>query len=519
MSNFMQLSKAATADTFQNLSTIHEDKRGKLAVMHFDKMPWTPLRSFILLDSPAGMDRGSHSHHETEEILSVIRGRVRVTIDDGTTRSTCELGPNDSCLVRKLEWVEVKMLEPDTVLHAACNTRYDENDYIRNYDDFLRVVAEAKAAEDARRVPMLDLKAHYRSMKQEMDEAIMEVLDSAYYINGPAVAKFEGEFAKYIMADHCVALNSGTDALFLALEAMNIRAGDEVIVQGNAYIADSLAVHYSGAKLVLIDQDDTYGLDLTQLRAAITTKTRLVIAVHMYGSCCNMDDLVRICQDEKVLLLEDCAHSHGATWRGRPLGTFGDISCFSFYPGKTLGAYGDGGACCTNNTRLDKALRLLRNYGSDRKYYNDTFGRNSRLDTVQAAVLSVKLRYLPEHNARRREIANAYKEGLGHLAGVSFPVILDECVPVYHQFVLKVDNRDDLLASLIAAGIDSMIHYPIPIHRQKSFEEVCREYVPALPLSDSYCDHILSLPMCPMMTNAMVTRVIDAVLAYFEAKA
>lgn len=514
----MQLSDTLTADTFQDLSTIHEDHRGKLAVLHFDKMPWTPLRSYTLLDSPSGVVRGSHSRYVTEEVLSVIRGRAQVTIDNGTTRSSCELGCNDSCLVRKLEWVEVKMLEPNTVLQGACSTRYDESDYIRNYDEFLRIIAEKKSAEATRRVPMLDLKAHYHSMKTEMDKAIMEVLESAYYINGPAVAKFEGEFAAYIKSNHCVALNSGTDALFLALEAMNIRAGDEVIVQGNAYIADSLAVHYSGAKLVLIDQDETYGLDLTKLRDAITTKTRLVIAVHMYGSCCNMDELVRICQEEKVLLLEDCAHSHGATWRGRPLGTFGDISCFSFYPGKNLGAYGDGGACCTNNSRLDKALRLLRNYGSDRKYYNDTFGRNSRLDTVQAAVLSVKLKYLPEHNARRREIANAYKKGLGHLSGVSFPVILDECEPVYHQFVLKVEKRDDLLASLIAAGIDSMIHYPIPIHRQKSFEDVCREYVPALPLSDSYCDHILSLPMCPMMTNAMVTRVIDAVRSYHETK-
>jgi dTDP-4-amino-4,6-dideoxygalactose transaminase len=436
-------------------------------------------------------------------------------IDNGTSKATSVLGPNDSCLVRKLEWVEVKMLDDDTILHAACNTRYDESDYIRDYDDFLRIVAEANAAKAARRVPMLDLKAHYHSMKPEMDAAIMEVLESAYYINGPAVAQFESEFAKYIDTSHCVGVSTGTDALFMALEAMNIRAGDEVIVQGNAYIADSLAVHYSGAKLVLIDQDDTYGLDLTKLRAAITPRTRLVIAVHMYGACCNMDDLVSICQEEKILLVEDCAHSHGATWRGRPLGSFGDMSCFSFYPGKTLGAYGDAGACCTNSARLDKALRLLRNYGSDRKYYNDTVGKNNRLDTVQAAVLSVKLKYLPQHNSRRRAIAAAYKKGLGHLPNVTFPTVLEQCVPVYHQFVMKVERRDELLAHLLAAGIDSMIHYPIPIHRQKSFEEVCREYVPALPLSDSYCDHILSLPMCPMMTDDMVSRVVNAVLAYY----
>jgi len=233
-----------------------------------------------------------------------------------------------------------------------------------------------------------------------------------------------------------------------------------------------------------------------------------------------MDDLMQICQEEKVYLIEDCAHSHGATWKGKPLGSFSDISCFSFYPGKTLGAYGDAGACCTNNAKFDKSLRLLRNYGSDKKYYNDTFGKNARLDTLQAAVLSVKLNHLPLHNERRREIATAYKQGLSTLGGaISFPVILEQCVPVYHQFVMKVENRDELLAHLIASGVDSMIHYPIPIHRQKCFEEVCREFVPAMPLSDSYCDHILSLPMCPMMTNDMVQRVVAAVLAYYSAKA
>jgi dTDP-4-amino-4,6-dideoxygalactose transaminase len=238
----------------------------------------------------------------------------------------------------------------------------------------------------------------------------------------------------------------------------------------------------------------------------------------MYGSSCNMDELVQICQEEKVYLIEDCAHSHGATWNEKPLGSFGDISCFSFYPGKTLGAYGDGGACCTNNAKFDTSLRLLRNYGSDKKYYNDSMGKNARLDTLQAAVLSVKLKYLPQHNQRRREIATAYKKGLTAL-NVTFPVILEQCVPVYHQFVLKVENRDELLAHLVASGIDSMIHYPIPIHRQKSFEGMCREYVPALPLSDSYCDDILSLPMCPMMTNQMVERVLTAVQAFYAAKA
>lgn len=438
-------------------------------------------------------------------------------IDDGTNRVTRELTASDSFLVDKLEWVEITFLEENSVVHSACNTVFNDADYIRNYDDFVKLAAAAKEEVAKRRVPMLDLQAHYRSMQPEMDKVIKDVLDSAFYINGPAVAQFEGDFAKYIGVPHCIGLSSGTDALFLALEAMNIRAGDEVIVHGNAYIADSLAVHYSGAKLVMIDQDDTYGPDVTKLRAAVTPKTRCVIAVHMYGACCDMDELMRICQEEKLLLVEDCAHSHGATWRGRPLGSFGDISCFSFYPGKTLGAYGDAGACCTNSARLDKALRLLRNYGSDRKYYNDTIGKNNRLDTLQAAVLSVKLKYLPEHNARRRDIASSYKQALGGIPGVTFPVILEQCVPVYHQFVLKVPDRDALLEHLLASGVDAMIHYPVPIHRQKSFEEVCREYVPAMPLADSYCDHILSLPMCPMMTDVMVNRVIAEVTKFFGA--
>ena len=418
--------------------------------------------------------------------------------------------------MRKLEWVEVKFLETNTVVHAACNQEYIEADYIRDYEVFKTVIAENAKAEASRRIPILDLKSHYHLMKREMNAAIVEVLDSAYYIGGPAVAKFEVEFASYISAKHCIGLSNGTDALFLSLEALNIRAGDEVIVHGNSYIADALCVHYSGAKMVLIDQDETYGLDVTKLRGAITTKTRCVIAVHMYGACCNMDELVKICQEEKIFLIEDCAHSHGATWRGQPLGTFGDISCFSFYPGKTLGAYGDAGACCTNSDKLDKSLRLLRNYGSERKYYNDSFGRNARLDTLQAAVLSVKLKYLSQHNERRREIAAAYKAGLLHIEDITFPVILDECVPVYHQFVLKVTRRDELLKHLtVDCNIDALIHYPVPIHRQKAFAEMCREYVLSLPLSDSYCDHILSLPMCPMMTDDMVSIVIAAVQGFY----
>ena len=515
----MNFATTKSIQTNQDMSTIHTDSRGKLAVLHFNKMPWKPMRSFIILDTPVDTIRGGHGHYKTEEILSVIRGRVEVTIDDGRTRFSRVLSINDSCYVKKLEWVVVKFLEPDSVLHAACNTEYDETDYIRDFDEFKRAVADHNHATASRRVPMLDLVAHYNSMKVEIDDAISEVLDTAYYINGPAVARFENEFARYTSTKHCVGLSSGTDALFLALEAMNVRAGDEVIIQGNAYIADALAVHYRDAKIVMIDQDETYGIDVKLLRDAITTKTRCVIAVHMYGSSCNMDELVQICQEEKIYLIEDCAHSHGATWNGKPLGSFGDISCFSFYPGKTLGAYGDGGACCTNSCKFDKSLRLLRNYGSDRKYYNDTYGRNARLDTIQAAVLSVKLKYLPQHNERRREIAAAYKKGLCTLRDISFPVILDQCVPVYHQFVMKVERRDELLAFLVANGIDSMIHYPVPIHRQKAFEEVCREYVSRMPLSDSYCDDILSLPMCPMMTDDMIQRVLTTVHAFYCEKA
>lgn len=364
-------------------------------------------------------------------------------------------------------------------------------------------------------VPLLDLKKNYESIMSELDAAALGVLASGYYINGPAVKTFEEEFAAFVGTKHCVGLCTGTDALMLALEAFGIGPGDEVITQGNAYIADGLAVEYAGATLVLADQDMTFQFDLDKLEAAITSKTKCVIAVHMYGACCDMDRLVDICRKHRLWLIEDCAHAHGSTWNGKKLGSFCDIACWSFYPGKNLGAAGDGGGCTTNSDHLDRALRLLRNYGSERKYYNDSIGRNARLDTIQAAILSVKLRHLPQWNARRLEIAKAYKDALGTVGDITFPVVLDGCVSAYHQFVLMTSHREALLHWLnVDYKVDSIMHYPVPIHRQKAFAKYASAAA-HLPLSDSLCHRILSLPMCPMMTDDMVNQVIRVVRRFF----
>jgi len=475
--------------------------------------------------------RGKHAHYKTDQLLYCVSGRIEVTIDTVISRKTIILKSGDSLYHKKLEWAELRFIDAGSILLSACSTPFDPLDYIGDYNQYKNIIEKLEEEKmhvklmacdnmtmdklEVVPVPFLNLRASYQIIKTEVDEAIKDVLDSACYVNGPAVQDFELKWASYVNTKHCVGLTSGTDALLVAMEALGVGEGDEVILQGNAYIADALVVDKCGARMVLIDHDDSYQLDLNLIEGAITSRTKAILAVHMYGICCDMDRLVDICQRRGLFLIEDCAHAHGARWNDRCVGSFGDIGCWSFYPGKNLGAYGDAGACTTDSNKLADAIRLLKNYGSNRKYYNDSKGLNYRIDTLQAAVLGVKINYLNDWNIRRRQIADLYTTSLTGVEDISFPAVPPACVPVYHQFVIHTEHRDALLEWMTNKfKIGALIHYPVPIHRQQSFKNYasCAAH---LPMSDSCCDRILSLPMCPTLTDQQVLQVVRVVKAFY----
>lgn len=345
-------------------------------------------------------------------------------------------------------------------------------------------------------VPFLDLAAPYRELKAEIDAAVSRVFNSGWYILGPEVEAFEAEWADYCGAQHAVGLANGLDALILALRALDIGPGDEVIVPSNTYIATWLAVSAVGARPVPVEPDPaTHNIDPVRIAAAITPRTKAVLPVHLYGQPADMDPILALAKLHGLAVIEDAAQAHGASYRGRRIGGHGDIVCWSFYPGKNLGALGDGGAITTNRADLVDKVRLLRNYGSREKYVNEVQGGNSRLDPLQAAVLRVKLGHLDAWTDRRRALADAYRVGLNG-SGLVLPHVPDWADPVWHLYVVRSSHRGALQKQLSDAGIGTLIHYPIAPHMQKAYADLA---IPpdALPLARQLAAEVLSLPIGP----------------------
>lgn len=359
-------------------------------------------------------------------------------------------------------------------------------------------------------VPFLDLRAPYLELKEEIDTAVARVTDSGWYLLGEELSAFEQEFAAYTGTRHCIGVGNGLDALRLCLEARGIGPGDEVIVPSNTYIATWLAVSQVGATLVAVEPDErTYNIDPARIEAAITPRTKAIIPVHLYGQPADMDPIMALAQQHGLFVLEDAAQAQGARYKGQPVGGLGDAAAWSFYPGKNLGAFGDGGAITTNDPKLAERLRMLRNYGSAVKYVHEVKGGNSRLDELQAAVLRVKLRHLEEWNARRTALADMYRRELRGV-GLVLPEILEGAQSVWHLFVVRSDKRDALRAELLAAGIQTLIHYPTPPHLQEAYRELgWREG--QFPLSERIHQEALSLPIGPHMSAAQAEQVVDAV--------
>jgi len=359
-------------------------------------------------------------------------------------------------------------------------------------------------------VPFLDLKPPYHEVKEEMDAAYLRVMESGWYILGSEVEAFEGEFAAYCGVKHCVGVGNGLEALHLILRAYGIGPGDEVIVPANTFIATWLAVSYAGATPVPVEPDPrTCNIDPERIPGAITKRTRAIIPVHLYGQPADMDPIMDIARRHGLEVIEDAAQAHGARYKGRPAGSLGDAAGFSFYPGKNLGALGDAGAVVTQDDVLADKVRVLRNYGSRTKYYNEVKAFNSRLDPLQAAFLRVKLKYLDGWNERRHNIAARY---LAEFSGfdLTLPRVPNWAKPAWHLFVICHPRRDVFQQHLHEAGIGTMIHYPVPPHLSAAYADL--SYCPgAFPTTECLANQVLSVPMHPHLTEEQVGAVIQGV--------
>ena len=349
-------------------------------------------------------------------------------------------------------------------------------------------------------IPILDSKRQYAQIGAEIEKEVIEVLRSGSYILGKHNKALEEEISQFVGVKYSIALNSGTDALHLALRALDIGAGDEVITVAFTFVATTEAIGIVGATPVFVDIDNnTFNIDPAKIEAAITPKTKAIIPVHLYGQPCDMDIIMDIAKRHNLYVIEDCCQAIGALYKGKMVGNFGDINCFSFYPTKNLGAMGDGGLCTTNSEKLRDRLVALRNHGGAVRYYHDEIGINSRLDEVQAAILRVKFNYINEWNEKRRKNAYFYNELFAGHPEIQTPKELDNTYCVYHQYTVKIPNRDEVHKMLQESGIGAMLYYPVPLHLQK-----VHEYLGvgkgALPITEANTDMVISLPMFPELT-------------------
>ena len=348
----------------------------------------------------------------------------------------------------------------------------------------------------------------------EYEQKAIEVLRSGWYILGKEVSAFEEEWADYIGSKYCVGLASGLDALWISFRLLDVKEGDEVIVCANAYIACVMGITMNGATPVFVEPDEYDNIDADAIEAAITDKTKAILAVHLYGQACDMTKIMEIARKYDLRVVEDCAQSHGNHWNGKTVGTFGDVGCFSFYPSKGCGAFGDAGCIVTDNEELAAKFKVYRNYGSEKRYHNQVVGTNSRLDEMQAGLLRVKMKHLDEFNSERCDIAERYLNEIKNPL-IRMPKIRPGADSTWHQFVIHCDRRDELKEYLEKRDIGTLIHYPIPPHLSEAYEYLGKKRGD-YPITEKYADEVLSLPMYNGMTDEEIQTVIDAVNQFGE---
>ncbi|MCD7863798.1 MAG: DegT/DnrJ/EryC1/StrS family aminotransferase [Lachnospiraceae bacterium] len=348
--------------------------------------------------------------------------------------------------------------------------------------------------------------------QQEFEDKALAVLRSGWYVLGHEVSSFEEEFAAWCGSKYCVGVGNGLDALWMAFRVLGIGPGDEVLVQGNTYIASVMGITINGATPIFVEPDEYFQIDTTKLEALITPRTKAILVVHLYGHNAKMDDVVSLCRKYHLRLVEDCAQSHGSAFKGQKSGTFGDIGCFSFYPSKNLGAFGDGGAIITDHEQIAQDMKVLRNYGSEKRYYNKIVGTNSRLDEIQAGLLRVKLRHLDELCEECRELADAYSSHIQN-EKLILPKERPDTHSIWHQYVIRCRERDRLIAYLQEKQIGTIIHYPIPPHLSEAYQYLGYQKG-SFPITEQFADEVLSIPMYNGMTREEQDRVVDALNAF-----
>ena len=362
------------------------------------------------------------------------------------------------------------------------------------------------------KVPFSILERQYKMYQKEYETKALEILRKGWYILGEETEKFEEEYAKYTGTKYALGIDNGLNALVLAFRALNIGQGDEVIVQGNTFIATVMGITINGATPIFVEPDEYYNIDIEKIEEKITERTKAICVVHLYGQATRMDKILELCKKYNLKLVEDCAQAHGAEFNGQKIGSFGDIGCFSFYPGKNLGCFGDGGAITTNDEEIYKKIKILRSYGSEKKYHHIEVGYNARLDELQAGLLRIKLNHLLELTNERKEIAEQYLKEIKNPL-VQLPKVREKCSHVWHLFVVRIENRDRFQKYLEENGIGTVIHYPIPPHLSKAYENLGYK-VGDYPKTEGYSDTVVSLPLYNGMTNEEINYVIKKINEY-----
>jgi len=488
---------------------------GSLSVAEVSKHIRFPVhRTYFITDVPPGEGRGGHGHRNLRQCFVCLKGTVNLVVARGDVTQTIRLGETpQAALVDRGCWRDLNNFSANAAVFVMASEEYDEADYIRDRAEF---VAWERGETPVTSAPYLDLKRQSDELGPEIESAMRRVLKSGRFIGGAEVEQFEDAFAAYCGAEHMVGVGNGLEALSLTLRAWGIGPGDEVITPAHTFIATTLAVDAVGATPVLVDVEaDTGLIDVDQVARAITPRTRAILPVHLYGHPADMDGLRAAIGERDILILEDAAQAHGARYKGLPCGGLGDAAAFSFYPTKNLGALGDGGAIVTRDPRCAAEARRFANYGSTTKYVHEVIGANSRLDPLQAAVLSVKLPHLDRWNLRRRTLAALYLEGLAGIEGLDLPAVRSWAEPVWHVFAVRAPGRRDALqAHLEASGVGVNIHYPTPVHLQPCSAGRWRRG--EFPVAEALCDSVLSLPLDPHHSESEIRFVIEKVRAFFE---
>lgn len=495
---------------------IVRDPRGTLGIIEgLKEVGFDFRRVYFLTDLAGASNRGGHAHKRLQQCFVALRGAVTIKLEWFGKVHEFRLDSYDKALVLPAGyWRELYDFGEDCLIAVLASDYYEEDDYIRDHAEFVAYSTPSAVTS----VPYIDLGRHVSDMRADLQAAVDRTLNSGIFIGGSLVEEFETSFARYSEAEKAVGVANGYDALELTLRAWNIGAGDEVIVPAHTFVATALAVTRTGATPVLVDvEQDTAVMDVSKVEAAITPKTRAIVPVHLYGHPVHMDPLMDIAERHGLKVLEDAAQSHGARYKGRRCGSLGHAAAFSFYPTKNLGAFGDGGGVTSNDAALVAKVKQLGNYGASRKYHHDDLGINSRLDPMQAALLSAALTRLDAWNGRRDALARRYLDGLQGIEGLRLPAVRNWANPVWHVFAIQVleGRRAELEAWLQAAGIGTNIHYPLPIHHQKCFAHLGYD-TKGFPISENLAQSVLSLPLDALHSDAEIDYVTEKTRDFFR---